>query len=1073
MGWSFKINSSYINYRLNDGTTKTLRREVSYRHGRMQETKCPEWDDYYRKVQACSLELTALPETRAYESAKSRYDSLKLELNEARDEYNDRGFHDESDRKNLLLKFAKLLYEPRLDFEAASQYLSRAGCNPVFLGVVKIDEPDVRVLNILKEPTELLIPILTDSSITIDDDDDNEAVQPGAEYYLFGTSELFCPDRNDCTPMDFSPTSTRTAQRDLMSMLRRDGRNSAFEVFKPVIPSSVVLRGTTDETLSDIVKCFNLSELVRDCHYPIQDQPLAETPKRLSENGLVLRDYQKASLQWLMDKECNPTGIGSSGELWARMRGLEVDDGYFYCELTGSLVKEIFNYNADVVQKDASKLGGDTFPSSAILGSEMGLGKTVMALSLVVANPPKLENRVLPREYVANISHRAYLPPPSVAEIVSSRNIHTYLSNATLVVAPMTLCPQWASEIARFSPWMSFITLHNDETESAAEIASKDMVIVSTFIMSQPTGKQGTIMNKLRAIHFHRIFLDESHYNNTGERVKLSLAQLSSTHRYCVTGTPVGHSLADLYGQLRFLRVPEFCRPDFWEQNVSSPYSDRNCHALNVLRSFLSHMVIRHSKEQTLYNGDALVSLPPRNVETLLIPFGSEAERNIYKYIELRNTHRFTELRADSPASVLSKFMDLQGMMSSARMACAHASLVNLDALHNLNERLELERRQKKENLLRVQLGKEMWVEEKKKKTKSTTRAEVFHEAIANALPSAQARMRDIVLLFHEGEMEHAECPVCLEATGEKDIALTPCAHMFCAECILSCLHTLSRTREPTGKCPECREAIKKSELTFLGQAEDAGKPPTEDQNPEAKKESTGSTFDINGFSFSKKDTVAAAEDQKPEAKKESTGSTFDINGFSFSTKDTVAAASSGAGNRRVLYQPLTDLEKRQQRVICHTLPPEFLTAWNDGFHAIGTKVACLLEEIKSMSQKDPTAKAVVFSQYLGTLDVAGQEMTAKGIKFARVDGTMQQHQRADSIQSFTHDQQTVVLLLSMRGKHFGELLYRQVNDYLGPDDIFISTLFCSWRSRTESDDCQSLLPDGPSDELCSGRTSH
>jgi DNA repair protein RAD5 len=254
-----------------------------------------------------------------------------------------------------------------------------------------------------------------------------------------------------------------------------------------------------------------------------------------------------------------------------------------------------------------------------------------MALSLVVANPPRLENRVLPREHVAQIGHPAYVPPPSVADILSSRPTRTYLSNATLVVAPMTLCPQWAGEIERFAPWMSFITLHNDEIESAAEIASKDIVIVSTFIMSQPTGKQGSLLSKLRAIHFHRIFLDESHYNNTGERVKLSLAQLSSTHRYCVTGTPVGHSLADLYGQLRFLRVPEFCRPDFWEQNISSPYSERNCYALNVLRSLLSRMVIRHSKEQTLNNGDALVSLPPRNVETLLLPFGSEAEKKIYE----------------------------------------------------------------------------------------------------------------------------------------------------------------------------------------------------------------------------------------------------------------------------------------------------------------------------------------------------------------------------------------------------------------------------------------------------------
>jgi hypothetical protein len=79
------------------------------------------------------------------------------------------------------------------------------------------------------------------------------------------------------------------------------------------------------------------------------------------------------------------------------------------------------------------------------------------------------------------------------------------------------------------------------------------------------------------------------------------------------------------------------CRPDIWEQIVSLPYSNQNCYALNVLRSLLSRMVIKHYKEQTLNNRDRLVSLPPRHVETLLIPFGSKAERKIYEHIELGN----------------------------------------------------------------------------------------------------------------------------------------------------------------------------------------------------------------------------------------------------------------------------------------------------------------------------------------------------------------------------------------------------------------------------------------------------
>lgn len=360
-------------------------------------------------------------------------------------------------------------------------------------------------------------------------------------------------------------------------------------------------------------------------------------------------------------------------------------------------------------------------------------------------------------------------------------------------------------------------------------------------------------------------------------------------------------------------------------------------------------------------------------------------------------------------------FGSSEGMMYSARLACGHASLVNLDNLHSANERILLEKSQKQEQERLRMLGRKAYEEEKKMKSKkqNVSRADVLHEAISKARPSASRRMRDAVLEIQEGEIELMECPVCLEATGEQDIAITPCAHKFCAECILSCLSTLSSSREPTGPCPECREKFAKSELTFLGDAEDAGK------------------------------TASLTQDQKPKSS-ECKESNFDINGFQLSTKDTFAAAS-GAGDRRVVYQPLNDTEKRQQRAFCHTLPSEFLTAWDSGSNSIGTKIARLLEEIKLMKQKDPTAKAVVFSQFLGTLDVAQQELLARGFSVARVDGKtrwfvfshirvqlrsynkfilpqtptgmMKQHQRADAIYSFQNDPNTRVLLLSMRGE--------------------------------------------------------
>lgn len=998
-GWDIcGSGESYIKYRNDNGDVAVLRRKSTFEiRGMRIESKhsyegCTQhqWQIWDNKIIQYSRETRDLPECMEKNAAKERVTALQQELKLSEANEKDMSAVNEDERRSLLLNFATLLSEPRLDFETAKSYGVRKEESPLFLGVVKPrDSHDVQVLNVLKEPTELIIIVPMNESMNEEDEDtDTRAIESGVEYFLWGTMELFSSDRNDCLPMDFSPTSVRSAQKDLIAMLLRDPCNSSLQVSAPSLPSSVCLRGSgADEMLGQMSKCFDLSELVRDCNYPIQDQPLLDTPKRLADNGLELRNYQKTSLKWLVDKETNPTGMGSSGELWHRMRGFGGNDqhGFFFCDLTGSILSDIFDYRSDVDQNDASDYCGDSFPSSAIVGSEMGLGKTVIALSLIVASPPSLHNRTLPREYIAKINHPAYVPPPSVSACLASTT-KGFLSSGTLVIAPMTLCPQWQAEIERFAPWMSFITLHNDEKATSAEIASKDIVIISTFLLSssgrRSAGNMGSsqLMKELRRVHFHRIFLDESHYNNTGGRVKSALSQLSSTHRYAVTGTPVGHSLADLYGQLRFLRVPQFCRPDFWKQCIETPYSNHNYYALNVLRSLLSRMVIRHSKEQNL-DGKALLSLPPRTVETLLLPFGSKEEKIVYDYLETKNTARFMSLRSESPASALGKFIELNAMLFVARHACGHASLVNLDNVHNLNEKIEQEQRRKREKE-EARLGKKKKKPEPKKL--DLTRADILQQAITKARPSASNRMREAVMSIQEGEIDYVECPICLDPIEEQDIALTPCAHKFCGECIRSCLESLSSSREPRGNCPECREMINLTELTFLGDAKDAGEKMTEND-----------------------------DDQKPKAKEEKSEA-IDINGFNLLQKE-IFSSTTGASDQRALAEVLTSKEKMQQRAFCHTIPGEVLEAWNIASAQIGSKVARLLEEIKLMSQHDVTSKCVVFSQFLGTLDIVQQELTARGVNFSRVDGNMKQYQRADNIHSFTDEPEVKVLLLSMR----------------------------------------------------------
>ena len=128
--------------------------------------------------------------------------------------------------------------------------------------------------------------------------------------------------------------------------------NESLQVSAPPIPNSVAVRGTSDsdERLCDTIKCFDLGNLVRDCHYPVINMPSA------SQHGLDLQSYQKTSLQWLIDKETNPSGMGTAGKLWFLMRGRNGSGNqmFFYCELTKSIVMNIFNYSSDIDQGDVT-----------------------------------------------------------------------------------------------------------------------------------------------------------------------------------------------------------------------------------------------------------------------------------------------------------------------------------------------------------------------------------------------------------------------------------------------------------------------------------------------------------------------------------------------------------------------------------------------------------------------------------------------------------------------------------------------------------------------------------------------
>ena len=964
MSWSLK--NSYSDYiKLADNIRLYKRLEVA------TTGYSARWTDAKNRVnQVCRSE----PRNGLHTEKRRLEEQLRNDRKALRDEeYQHRDFStsEPDDILKIQLEYAALLGEPRLFKGETASAFERREPKPRYMGVVHLQRrEDVTAINLLREPDELVVVVpLTGSK--------EREPKIDSSYAIFARFALFDKDRDDKLPWK----GVREAQRLLLNLLLQNSDNAALTVRSMSIPNSVRLRTNRKPS------CFDLSELVRDCDVDL-DLPQEPTPAELANNGLQLRSYQRSSLRWMLDKEQEESELGLAGEIWHRLRFL--DDSrtdFYFCDLTNSFALTISEYKADVQQNDAS-VERFSLPTAGFLASEMGLGKTCIALALIVANPPPLHRRVLPREHIGALAkkcdHKDYCPPMDVGK-------NQVLSNGTLIVVPMTLLSQWQAEIDRYAPNLNVMILHNEESPKIQVIATSDIVLASTFLLQQNGGnrkcKAKQCLNVIKRIHWHRLLCDEAHLSQ-GQQTRAVLANLNATHRFSVTGTPIGAQLSDLYGQLRFLRVAPFTRHSLWKNLIEDPYYERDEEALAALRLLLSRVVVRNSKSQTLAGGQALVALPPRTVETVLLPFGSEEEKVVYSALEARNRMYFMGLQKVSKANVLSKYVELMGMLTIVRQSCSHTTLVSLEKLHRFNYELEARKNRIEDSTSGL----------------NTSQQGTVQLALSRARHSAKEKMRVAINRFvGGGYKELLECPVCFEIVGASDIALPPCSHPVCTTCLSSLLDSGTQTREASGKCPCCRDKMNQSEITFLRDIS------------VAHCEQPGKT---EGGGFKEE------EDSKPAASMVSSVSTITSNGFEMKSEVRLCANVAEASSPRSSQSAITEADiqeaLKQDRALLHTLEEKFLSNYYVSSNNLGTKVSHLLKEIQQMIAKSPESKCVVFSLHIGLLDIAGEELASRGIRYVRIDGSCKQHERADALLEFSTDSQTKAFLLSMRSGAIG-----------------------------------------------------
>lgn len=183
----------------------------------------------------------------------------------------------------------------------------------------------------------------------------------------------------------------------------------------------------------------------------------------------------------------------------------------------------------------------DTEWGGGLLGDEMGMGKTIQAVSLIMSDYPQKQ--------------------PS------------------LVLIPPVALMQWQQEIGDYTDGtLKTFVFHGTNAKSknisAAELKKYDVILMSynsleSMYRHQEKGRKRKddegleVLNmkksEVHKIKFHRVILDEAHnikQRTTG--VAKACFALKADHKWCLSGTPLQNRIGEFFSLVRFLDIQPF-----------------------------------------------------------------------------------------------------------------------------------------------------------------------------------------------------------------------------------------------------------------------------------------------------------------------------------------------------------------------------------------------------------------------------------------------------------------------------------------------------------------------------------
>ena len=319
-----------------------------------------------------------------------------------------------------------------------------------------------------------------------------------------------------------------------------------------------------------------------------------------------------------------------------------------------------------------------------LLGDEMGMGKTIQAVSLIMSDFPA--------------------------------------KNPTLVVVPPVALIQWQAEINDYtSGKLKVLIYHVSANPKCKTLTTKDLkqyniIMVSYAGLESMFRKENKGWNRndgivkedsiLHSIKYHRLILDEAHSikQRTTSVAKACFA-LKADYKWCLSGTPVQNRIGEFFSLLRFLELMPFacyfckecnCRALHWSQNenkmcnhckhsgfnhvsvfnqeILNPITQGEDPALrkaglDKLRLITDRIMLRRMKR----DHTSSMELPPKDV-VIHNEFFGEIERDFSQSI-MSNTQRQFDTYV-SRGVMLNNYANIFGLIMQMRQVANHPDLI-------------------------------------------------------------------------------------------------------------------------------------------------------------------------------------------------------------------------------------------------------------------------------------------------------------------------------------------------------------------------------------------------------------